>query len=87
MGDEGKYMVELGKTKKIFEQCRRTQLKDKVKEAFDIQGSFQLQSYDKDFNEWGDVTDVETLPPKCQLKVRIGKKRFCANGKGLSRIY
>ena len=87
-GSKGKYMVELGKTNKIFDQCLRTlQLKDKVKEAFNIQGSFQLQIYDEDFNKWADVTDVETLPPKCQLKVNIGKKRFRANGKGLSHIY
>ena len=81
MENKGKYIVELGETKKIFAQCPRSQLKDKVKEAFSLRGSFQLQVYDNDFEEWADVTDVETLPSKCKLKVKIGKKRFCINRK------
>ena len=80
-------MVELWGTKKIFDQCPRAQLKDKVKEAFNLQGSFQLQVYDGDFGEWADVTDVETLPSKCKLKVKTGKKSFCGNGELISRIY
>ena len=42
-------MVELGGTKKIFDQCPRSQLTNKVKEAFNLQESFQLQVYDGDF--------------------------------------
>ena len=72
-------MVELGGTKKMFDQCPRSQLKNKVKEAFNLQESFLLQVYDDDFKEWADVTDVETLPSKCKLNVKIGKKRCCAN--------
>ena len=79
MENKGKYMVELGGTKKMFDQCPRSKLKDKVKEAFNLQESFQLQVYDDDFKEWADVTDAETLPLKSRLKVKIGKKRFCTN--------
>ena len=86
MENKGKYMVELGETTKMFDQCPRSQLKDKVKEAFNLQGSFQLQVYDKDFKKWADVTDVGTLPSICNLKVKIGKKRFRANGRRLSLL-
>ena len=76
---DGKFLVQVGDAKKIIsDQYPFTQLKDKVKEAFNLQGSFRLQVYDDDFEEWADVTDIETLPSKCKLKVKRGKKRFRA---------
>ena len=71
MGDEekGKYLVQLSK---IFNQCPPTELPDKVREAFKIKESFQLQIFDKEFEEWADVTDFKTLPLKCKLKVVTG---------------
>ena len=71
------YMVELGETKKVF-VCPPTQLKDKVKEEFKIQESFQLQVHVDDFGEWADVTDFETLPSTCKVKVKTGEKIFRA---------
>ena len=67
---EKKFLVELGKTKKLF-NCPSSLLMDKVRDAFKIRQSFQLQVFDKDFKQWADVTDIENLPTLSELRVQV----------------
>ena len=71
---EKKYKVEFEKIIKRF-TCKPNELERKVKDAFKIQQSFQLQVYDDDFEEWVGVTDsdIEQLPTLSKLKVEISK--------------
>ena len=45
MGNNGKYTIKVGEIRNIFEQCPRTQLKNKVKEVFKMQRLFYLQNF------------------------------------------
>ena len=69
---EKKYLIEHGIIKKVF-VCQQNQLKDMVKKAFKIQGSFQFHVYDEDFKEWAAVTNIGHLPAISRLKVLVGK--------------
>ena len=76
---EKKYKVEFGEnnTGKLF-ICEPNELERKVKEVFNIKQPFQLQVYDKDFEEWVGVTDIEQLPTLSKLKAEISTRKCTA---------
>ena len=69
-----KCLVEYRNLKKIL-HCAPNQLKEKVKENFNLQKLFHLQFYDDDFKEWAEI-DLENLPSNPKIKVIIGKDFF-----------
>ena len=66
------YFVIFGR-KKYTIPCPPHQLKNEIKNQFNIDEPFHLQVVDKDLKAWTEVTQIEALPTNSFIRVSIGK--------------
>jgi len=66
------YHVTFGSKKKIITVDDKTTVYDRIWQEFGVDSStFSLQSWDTDFNDWVDVSDVTQLLDKCKLQLVV----------------
>jgi len=66
------YHVTFGSKKKKITVDDKTTVYDRIWQEFGVDSStFSLQSWDTDFNDWVDVSDVTQLLDKCKLQLVV----------------
>jgi len=67
-----RYHVTFGVEKKVVTADDKTTLRNVILQEFSVGSSpFVLQSWDVEFEDWVNVTDVSQLPDKCKLQVVV----------------
>nr|CAB3262689.1 uncharacterized protein LOC100181867 [Phallusia mammillata] len=71
------YLVTFNDSKKVV-HCEKCDLYDKVAAEFNITKSMKLCQWNSDFDEWIDVGNLENLPNKTKLTVKLTEESHCS---------
>jgi len=66
-----RYHATCNSDKKIIATDDKSALCDTVRHEFGILSAVFLQSWDAEFEDWLNVTDVTQLPDKCKLNIVV----------------
>jgi len=68
-----RYHVTCGIHKKVIAADEKSTLNDVIRQEFSVDESAAtvLQSWDAEFEDWVNVTDITQLPDKCKLQIVV----------------
>ena len=70
-----KFHVTFGTSKKIVKVQSNEEIVDVIFQSFELDEAFDLKYFNKDFEDWVDVEELNAIPPMSRLQV-IGRNEF-----------